>query len=61
MQDSAARRHPLGQAGIDHTAVAGGILVRQFAFQHPGHDLHVAVWVGVKSGAGLDDVVVVHQ
>jgi hypothetical protein len=29
--------------------------------QYPGHDLHIAVWVGVESASGLDDVVVVHQ
>jgi hypothetical protein len=35
--------------------------VHQRATEHPGHDLHVLVRVGVEPGARLDDVVVVHQ
>ena len=61
MQDSATCRHALCQARVDHSAIAGGILMRQLTLQHPGHYLHVPVWVRVESCCGRDDVVVIHQ
>ena len=61
VEDAAAGAHPLRQPRVDHAVVAGGVLVDQGALEHPGDDLHVLVRVGVEPGAGVDDVVVVHQ
>ncbi|COX90897.1 Uncharacterised protein [Mycobacterium tuberculosis] len=61
MQDSGAGRHALGQTGIDHSAIAGGILVSERSPQHPGHDFHVTVWMGIKTRSRFHLVVVVHQ
>ena len=61
VQDAATGRQPLRQSGIDHPVVAGGVLVHQGALEYPGHDLHIAVRVGVEPGAGCHHIVVVHQ
>ncbi len=61
VQDPAAGAHPLGQARVDHAGVPLGVLVDEGAFQHPGHDLHVAVRVGVEAEPRHDAVVVAHQ
>src|SRR6476620_4356052 len=49
------------QAGVYHAGVPSGVLVYQRATQHPSHDLHVAVGMGLESSAWRDYVVVVHQ
>ena len=57
-QMPAPRAHALGQAGVDQPAVALGVLVLELAVEHPRHDLHVAMRVGVEPGAAGDPVVV---
>jgi hypothetical protein len=49
VQDAGARAHPLGEPGVEDAAVAGGVLVHERALHHPGHDLHVAVGVGLEA------------
>jgi hypothetical protein len=61
VQDAGAGAHPLGEAGVDHAIVAGGVLVDQRSPHHPGDDLHVLVRVGLEAATGDDDVVVVDQ
>ena len=56
-----AGRHALGEAGVQHAAVLLGVLVLEFAREHPRDDLHVAVRVGVEARAAADDVVVVDE
>src|SRR5262249_55761011 len=59
--DAAAGAHTLGQARVDEAGVAERVLVLELARQHPGHDLHVLVRVGVEASAGRHDVVVTHE
>jgi len=55
-----ASAHALHFAGADGLDVAHAVAVRQPALQHVGDDLHVAVAVGAKAGAGRDPVFVDH-
>jgi hypothetical protein len=61
VEDAGAGAHALGEAGVDDAVVALGVLVDEAAVQDPGDDLHVAVRMGVETGAGGDDVVVGDQ
>ena len=53
VQDAAAGRHPLCQARIDDTGVAGRVLVHERTAKHPRHDLHIAVRVRVETLPGV--------
>jgi hypothetical protein len=60
MSDSRPRAHHLHVSGAGATLVAHGILVRDRAGAHVGHDLHVAVRVRRKAALRRDLVVVPH-
>lgn len=45
MDDAAPGRHPLHVAGAEPAAVAGGILMLHFSFEHIGHGLEPAMRV----------------
>ena len=60
MHNASSRRHPLCIAGPEDRAVAEAIAMLQRARQHPDYDLHGAMRMCRKSGAGRHDVVIDH-
>src|SRR3546814_8011331 len=46
--DAGAGRHALHLAGSDDRAVAETVAMRERPIQHPGHDLHVTMRVGIE-------------
>jgi hypothetical protein len=56
--DAGAGAHHLHIAASQHPPRAQAILVRQFARNDVGEDLHVAMAMPAETGAGLDDIVV---
>ena len=56
--DAGAGAHALHVARADGGAVAQAVLVPQFAGEHVGDDLHVAVAVRAETGARRDAVLV---
>ncbi len=53
MDQAAARGHPLHAALTDDAFVAGGIAVRQFAFEDEGDGLETAVWMRSERQAAI--------
>jgi hypothetical protein len=60
VQHAASRAHALHVARADRGTRAGGIAVRQLAFQHVADDLHVAVAVRAEARARHHAVLVDH-
>src|SRR5262245_19857387 len=59
--DAGSRAHALCEPRVNDPMVSFGILVLQFAIQHPRHDLHVLVGMGPKSRVGPYEVIIVNQ
>ena len=49
VEDPGPRTHSLGQARVDDPLVALGVLVDEASAEHPGDDLHVPMWVRLRS------------
>src|SRR5215813_3593132 len=58
MRDARARRHPLYFPGANQPGAASAVLVPQRAFQHVGHDLHLAMRMRRESPSARDHVMV---
>src|SRR5215468_8942800 len=58
MRDARASRHPLRLPGANQPGAARAVFVPQRAFQHVGHDLHLAMRMRRESSAARDCVMV---
>ena len=56
MPDARPGAHALGEAGVEQAAVPFGGLMFQLAIQHPRDNFYVAMGMGLKAGACLDDI-----